>query len=88
MVNNKANKIYHNVCLRKKYIQWLKRKDLSIDTINNYFQAAKLYGERPLTTSNLRNYVRDNSTKYEPSSLYTNVRRLMVYARYQKVNIN
>ncbi|CAH1757583.1 15534_t:CDS:2 [Entrophospora sp. SA101] len=68
-----------------KYSQWLRKKDLATNTINNYSRAARLYGEKPLTTSNLREYVRNNLTKYEPSSLYTGIKALTIYGRYQKV---
>ena len=81
-------KIYQPNSKLTNYTRWLIRKDLAKNTINNYRQAISLYGEKPLTTANLRAYFHQNLTHYEPSSLYTKIKALTVYARYQRIKIN
>jgi len=70
-----------------RYGNYLKRRDLSHNTINNYLQAVRLFGDQNFTTANLRSHIKDCLPKYQPSSLYNKVKVLTIYTRYQKIKI-
>lgn len=70
------------------YNQWLKRKNLSPHTVGNYLQTVRLYGEKKLSTVNLCKYIKDNLTKYEPTSWKTKLNAFAVYAKFQKLKIH
>jgi len=86
-MKNKNSKLTSFKLIQKKYANWLKNKDLSINTIDNYVQAVNRFGNKLLTTTNLRNYVKKNLKKYAPSTLTTRIRALTKYTQYQKANI-
>ncbi|CAJ0761784.1 12250_t:CDS:1, partial [Entrophospora sp. SA101] len=70
------------------YSQWLQKQNLAPNTISNYLQAVKVYGNQQLNTENLNNYLKSNLTKHEPSTLYTRVKALTVYAKFKQLKIH
>ena len=52
----------------QQYSNWLKRKNLAHNTITNYLQEIRLYGQQKLNTANLQNYIKKNLEKYEAST--------------------
>ncbi|KLL03675.1 MAG: tyrosine recombinase XerC [Mycoplasmataceae bacterium CE_OT135] len=71
-----------------KYINWLKRKNLSSYTVDNYLQAIRLYGERKLNTNQVCHYLKKNLSKYEPKSLQLKKTALCSYARFKQLKIS
>jgi len=71
-----------------KYKKWLTRKDLSINTINSYLHSISVYGQsKKISTNNLRNYVKVNLNKHQPSTLLTRINGILHYAKFTKTSV-
>ncbi|MDR1670764.1 MAG: tyrosine-type recombinase/integrase [Spiroplasmataceae bacterium] len=72
----------------KDYQLWLEDKDLSVETIKNYLSSVKVFGSKEVNTENMREYIKRNLKKQEPSSLLTTMRNLAQYAYFIKQHLD
>jgi site-specific recombinase XerD len=72
----------------KTYINWLKSRNLSQNTILNYPANVRQYGDKTFDTKNLLNYTKKALKLYEPTSLKNKLAALKSYAKFKKLKAN
>jgi len=77
------NKTNQNKSLTS-YLKYLKRRDLSLNTIRNYYYVIKKYLKtaRDFTTANLKAYIKKSLNKLSPTTCQENLNVLILYAKY------
>jgi len=69
------------------YINWLKDRNRSPNTIKIYLQHLQQFNQ-PITTDNIRNFLKQNITKYQPNTLKLYRQSLSSYAKFQRLEID
>jgi integrase/recombinase XerD len=69
------------------YINWLKDRNRSPNTIKIYLQHLQQFNQ-PITTDNIRNFLKENITKYQPNTLKLYRQSLSSYAKFQRLEID
>ena len=71
--------------MKTNYLQWLKNKNLSPETIQVYQRIINYYGNQSLTVPNLTQFIKKLTKRLEPSTCQLYLACLISYAKYQKV---
>jgi hypothetical protein len=70
----------------KPYLQYLKAKNLSPNTLYAYSQAiSKYYGNQPLTTEKIIAFAKQLNKSHEPATCQLYTAALKSYAKFQKI---
>lgn len=71
------------------YINWLKDRNRSLNTINIYTQALQYFFQvnPTLDTETIRSYLKTNLTKYQPNTLKIFRQALSSYAKFKRLEI-
>ncbi len=69
------------------YLDWLKDRNRSLSTINVYTQCLQQFNQ-PITTDSIRNFLKQNLTKYQPNTLKLFRQSLSSYAKFAKIEID
>ncbi len=71
------------------YINWLKDRNRTINTIRIYTQSLQQFiQETTINTDNIRNFLKRNITKYQPNTLKIFRQALSSYAKFQRLEID
>lgn len=82
-------KITNNNLDLTNYINWLKDRNRSSQTIYVYCEVLKLFTQNySVNTDNLRNFLKNNITKYQPNTLKVFRQALSSYAKFAKIEID
>ena len=81
-----AKKPLKNNEIMNNYINWLKDRNRSLNTIKSYCQMLKQFNQ-PITTETIRTYLKANLTKYQPNTLKIFRQSLSSYAKFQRIAI-
>ena len=68
------------------YINWLKDRNRSPNTIKIYTQHLRQFNQL-ITTNNIREFLKNNLTKYQPNTLKTYRQSLSSYAKFQRLEV-
>ena len=78
--------IDHNKLL-VNYLNYLKRKDLSLNTVRNYHYVVKKYLKiiKDFTTANLKTYIKKSLNSLSPTTCQENLNILLLYTKYCQI---
>jgi hypothetical protein len=72
-----------------KYLNYLKNKNLSSNTIIIYQQVlSRYYGNTPLTTENITKFIKKLAKNKEPATCQLYLASLISYSKYLKIDEN
>jgi len=69
----------------KSYLQYLKNKNYSPNTIKTYQRIIGYYGPASLNTTNLAQFIKQLNKNHEPATCQLYVAALKSYAKFQKI---
>jgi integrase/recombinase XerD len=67
-----------------KYHLWLKEQNITSGTIRNYSWTIHQYGNQPLTTANISQFLKTNSLKYQAWTIRNQSNALKSYCQFQQ----